>query len=70
MASSGPWLTFEIQLPQDDFHLLAWVLGNKVSLEELPGLKDDYNLRGLPTQQSLLEGESSELRTLKLNCLA
>ncbi len=24
----GPWLTFEIQWPQDDFNLLAWQLGS------------------------------------------
>ena len=53
---SGPWLTFEIQLPQDDFHLLAWVLGDRVSPQQLPSLQSSYNLRGLPTSQSLLNG--------------
>lgn len=52
----GPWLTFEIQLPQDDFHLLAWVLGTPVSEDELPPLKQAYNLRGLSHPQQLLKG--------------
>ena len=56
VSSVGPWLTFEIQLPQDDFHLLAWVLGREVSCDQLPPLKDTYHLRGLPDQQCLLEG--------------
>ncbi len=55
-SSLGPWLTFEIQLPQDDFHLLAWVMGTKVSEDELPGLKEDYHLRGLISQEHLLQG--------------
>lgn len=56
VSSVGPWLTFEIQLPQDDFHLLAWVLGSEVSCDQLSPLKDSYHLRGLPDQQCLLEG--------------
>ena len=31
----GPWVTFEIQKPQDDFHLCAWQLGKQLSNEEL-----------------------------------
>lgn len=52
----GPWLTFEIQLPQDDFHLLAWVLGEKLKASELEDAKATYNLRGLESEEKLLEG--------------
>jgi hypothetical protein len=27
----GPWPTFEIQLPQDDYQLLAWKLGRPIA---------------------------------------
>ena len=57
--STGPWLTFEIQLPQDDFNLLAWVLGEKISAQDLPKSKNDYQLRGLSSEQHLLEGTLS-----------
>lgn len=52
----GPWLTFEIQLPQDDFNLLAWVLGEQVSPAELAKSKDDYQFRGLCSEEQLLNG--------------
>ena len=52
----GPWLTFEIQLPQDDFNMLAWVFGTEVSGKELPDLKDAYNLRGLSSQEHMFKG--------------
>ena len=53
---SGPWPTFEIQLPQDDFNLLAWVLGEQISTTELVKSKDNYQLRGLTSEEHLLEG--------------
>ena len=53
---AGPWLTFEIQLPQDDFNLLAWVLGEQISTAELGKSKDDYQLRGLSSEEQLLNG--------------
>ena len=52
---SGPWPTFEIQLPQDDFNLLAWVLGEQISMTELVKSKDNYQLRGLSSEEHLLE---------------
>ena len=55
---TGPWLTFEIQLPQDDFHLLAWVLGEKLNTHdsEMEETRTTYNLRGLESEEKLLEG--------------
>lgn len=53
---SGPWLTFEIQLPQDDFNLLAWVLGEQIPTAELDKSKDDYQLRGLGSEEHLFKG--------------
>ncbi len=61
---SGPWPTFEIQLPQDDFHLLAWQLGERVlDGEELRGCRETYHLRGLPDDRALLEGMDTWLAT-------
>ncbi|XP_064381974.1 uncharacterized protein LOC135330924 [Halichondria panicea] len=51
----GPWLTFEIQLPQDDFHLLAWVLGERIASEELEEARKTYHLRGLESDEKLLD---------------
>ena len=43
----GPWTTFEIQLPQDDFNLFAWQLGQKITDEsERRKVKQDNQLRG------------------------
>ena len=52
----GPWVTFEIQLPQDDFNLMAWVLGSPVAASELPQLQQNYQLRGLQNHLQLLNG--------------
>ena len=66
-AYLGPWLTFEIQLPQDDFNLLAWVLGEQIPTAELAKSKDDYQLRGLSSEEQLLNGMTkSHGMTLKL----
>lgn len=56
---SGPWLTFEIQLPQDDFNLLAWILGEQIPTAELDKSKDDYQLRGLGSEEQLFRGSCS-----------
>ncbi len=50
-------MTFEIQLPQDDFHLLAWVLGERIASEELEEARKTYHLRGLESDEKLLDGE-------------
>jgi hypothetical protein len=50
----GPWPTFEIQLPQDDFHLLAWQLGEQIADRQFPEARATYHLRGLRDDQQLL----------------
>ncbi len=50
----GPWLTIEIQTPQDDYNLLAWRLGERLSGEELSGRLEDSAMRGLPDADALL----------------
>lgn len=54
---SGPWPTFEVQLPQDDFHLLAWQLGEQIAKRELPEAVETYHLRGLRDDEQLFDGE-------------
>ena len=49
----GPWPTFEIQRPQDDYNLLAWQLGQQVSNDELTPVKRDHQLKGLADEESL-----------------
>ncbi len=56
----GPWPTFEIQLPQDDFNLAGWRLGDRT---ENPKDYDDLVLRGIQDETSfvdlLIDWESS-----------
>lgn len=51
--SPGPWLTFEIQTPQDDFNLLAWQLGKTLSGSELETTKATQQMRGFATEEQL-----------------
>ena len=51
----GPWPTFEIQRPQDDFNLLAWQLGQKLPCEEINKIKQDNQLRGLSDEDSFVK---------------
>ena len=51
----GPWLTFEIQRPQDDFNFLAWQLGSPLPEERLGHTKESLQLRGLESEVALLE---------------
>ncbi len=51
----GPWPTFEIQRPQDDYNLLAWQLGQEVPACELPSAICDHHLKGLKDRESLME---------------
>ena len=51
----GPWPTFEIQRPQDDYNLLAWQLGQEVPAGELPSTICDHHLKGLKDRDSLME---------------
>ena len=57
-APPGPWLTFEVQLPQDDFHLLAWQLGESIPPADLPVAMETYHLKGLSSEEELLKGQS------------
>lgn len=50
----GPWTTFEIQLPQDDFNLASWQLGKKLEEKELEQKKKDLLLRGLSSEKSFI----------------
>jgi D-glycero-beta-D-manno-heptose 1-phosphate adenylyltransferase len=47
----GPWLTFEIQVPQDDFNLLSWQFGERADEEK----KNELQLRGLRDEQDVFE---------------
>ena len=52
----GPYLTFEVQLPQDDGNLLAWQLGQKIEGEEnLKEERDRTMLKGMPDEASLFD---------------
>ncbi|KAI6654645.1 hypothetical protein LOD99_1039 [Oopsacas minuta] len=51
----GPWVTFEIQRPQDDFNLLAWRMGSKIQSDYLQTHKQDLQLRGLVDEKNLFE---------------
>jgi len=51
----GPWPTFEIQLPQDDFNLCSWQLSKRFSSEELSEKKQELQLRGLKDESAFVE---------------
>ena len=53
----GPWPTFEIQLPQDDFHFLAWHFGEQIAPNDLPLSRTTYHFRGLDSEETLLSGK-------------
>jgi len=51
----GPWITFEIQRPQDDGNLFAWQLGKRLSPDVCPHCFNENALKGLKDPQSLIE---------------
>ena len=51
----GPWPTFEIQKPQDDFNLLAWKLGETIAADQLIQVKSDNQMKSLPDEQALMD---------------
>ena len=53
----GPWPTFEIQLPQDDFHFLAWHFGEQIAPNDLSLSRTTYHFRGLDSEETLLSGK-------------
>ncbi len=54
LHAPGPWPTFEIQLPQDDFNFAAWRLGVRLSGAELDELRQRMMLRGLRDEEEFL----------------
>lgn len=54
LHAPGPWPTFEIQLPQDDFNFAAWQLGVVAEGEELEVLRRNFLLRGLQDEEDVL----------------
>jgi len=53
--SPGPWLTLEMQTPQDDYNLLAWQMGDRLKGTELAARRDDALLKGLPNEQAIVD---------------
>lgn len=51
----GPWITLEIQVPQDDFNLASWQLGEKIKESELKQLRDENCLRGLKDEEDFVK---------------
>ena len=51
----GPWPTFEIQRPQDDFNLLAWQLGAPIEPGQLDVIKADNQMKTLPDEMTVVE---------------
>jgi D-glycero-beta-D-manno-heptose 1-phosphate adenylyltransferase len=50
----GPWVTFEIQRPQDDFNLASWQLGQTFTDEELPEKRKSLQFRGLANEEAFV----------------
>ncbi len=55
LHAPGPWPTFEIQLPQDDFNFAAWQLGVRLSGAERERLRQQMMLRGLRDEEDFLQ---------------
>ena len=49
----GPYTTFEIQRPQDDYNLLAWQLGKTLPEDDIASAKCDHHLKGLVNEVDL-----------------
>jgi rfaE bifunctional protein nucleotidyltransferase chain/domain len=54
LHSPGPWTTFEIQTPQDDFNLASWNLGKTIESEQLSKIKNDFQLKGVKDEEDFL----------------
>jgi hypothetical protein len=56
LHAPGPYITFEIQLPQDDYHMASWRLGEKIEDEkERKKMQQEIQLRGLANPEEFLE---------------
>ena len=51
----GPWLTLELQTPQDDFNMLSWRMGERIDAEEMTDAKEGIQLKGLPSEEVLFD---------------
>jgi hypothetical protein len=47
LHAPGPWPTFEVQMPQDDYNLAAWRFGERPDPAEREKVRDSLQLRGL-----------------------
>ncbi|MBI4163089.1 MAG: hypothetical protein HY513_05380 [Candidatus Aenigmarchaeota archaeon] len=70
LHAPGPWLTFEIQFPQDDFNLAAWRLGERIHDEN--ERKEKYSslvLKGLKGEEdfsdSLVDWSKTQIEDFK-----
>lgn len=55
LHAPGPYITFEIQLPQDDYNLASWRLGERLNEPEKLQRYKELVLRGLDNEDALIE---------------
>ncbi len=55
LHAPGPWVTFEIQRPLDDFNFAAWKLGQRYSERSRKEIYKEYVLRGLKNSKDFLK---------------
>ncbi|MCR4333504.1 MAG: hypothetical protein NUV60_00565 [Patescibacteria group bacterium] len=55
LHAPGPYLTFEVQLPQDDYNNGSWRLGERLSEKEREKKYEEHVLRGLPSEDDFIE---------------
>lgn len=55
LHAPGPYLTFEIQLPQDDYNLASWRLGERLSEPERQDRYQKFVLRGLKNEDEYID---------------
>jgi hypothetical protein len=55
LHAPGPYITFEIQRPQDDYNLASWRLGERLTENELNEKYQELVLRGLKDEESYIE---------------
>lgn len=55
LHAPGPYLTFEIQLPQDDYNNASWRLGERLEGKERAEKYEEHVLRGLTDENAFVE---------------
>lgn len=55
LHAPGPYLTFEVQLPQDDYNLASWRLGERLQGEDRSKRYEELVLRGLKSEDEYIE---------------